>query len=113
MLSLYFDRQGKRGKMIEQKNLNAFGLVAAEIIAAEKEFPRWPADVVHAAAIVAEESGELTQAALDFYYWRSESIEFMKREAVQTAATAIRFLYALEDAAAGTLDLERWSKKIK
>ena len=42
-------------------------------------------------ATLGEESGELTQAALDFVY-NNGTIEHMKEEAVQCGAMAIRFL---------------------
>jgi len=71
-----------------------FAAIAAEVIAAEKKFPRWPDDEVHSAAIVCEEAGELIQAALDFYYCRCLSGERMRREAIQTGAMAVRFLLA-------------------
>jgi len=53
-------------------------------------------DVVHRASFVAEESGELTQAANDHMYADGNHIEAMKLEAAQTAAVAIRFLMNVE-----------------
>ena len=41
------------------------GLVMAEIDRAEKLHPVWPTDLVKAAAIPAEEAGELLKAAND------------------------------------------------
>lgn len=38
--------------------------VIAELNRARTKFPTWPDDPIHAAAVVAEESGELVQAAL-------------------------------------------------
>jgi hypothetical protein len=66
-----------------------------ELVQAEKKHPGWPADVIHASAILNEEAGELTQAALDYYYsngakWR------LKEEAIQCGAMALRFLLNLE-----------------
>lgn len=57
---------------------------------------KWPTDIIHAAAVVGEESGELTQAANDHIYESGDNIEAMKLEAAQTAAVAIRFLMNLE-----------------
>ena len=68
-----------------------------ELLAAEKKFPGFPDDAVHAAAIVAEEAGELTRASLDFHYGRETSREEMRKEAAQTAAMAIRFLVHLDE----------------
>lgn len=65
--------------------------VFAELKAAEIKFPGWPDDVVHAAAIVSEEAGELQKAALDYYYHECSEEQLVK-EAAQTAAMGIRFL---------------------
>jgi len=65
--------------------------VMREIENASRKWPGWPLDPVHAAAIVAEEAGELVRAALKATY-EGGSVADMHLEAVQTAATAIRFL---------------------
>lgn len=65
--------------------------IFAELRRAEAKFPGWPDDVVHGAAIVAEESGELVQASLDLFYNRGNR-EHVIKEAVQTAAMSLRFL---------------------
>jgi phosphoserine phosphatase len=70
----------------------ALAAIVTELSRAERLFPSWPIDPIHAAAIVAEESGELTQAALDYFYGRQLDEEHMKQEAVHTAAMALRFL---------------------
>jgi hypothetical protein len=64
--------------------------VMRELTRAEGKFPSWPEDVVHAAAVVAEEAGELVKAALDAYYGRGPVVQAVI-EAEQTAAMAIRF----------------------
>lgn len=66
-------------------------LVMTEIIRAEEKHPDWPADPVRAAAVVAEESGELVKAVLD-HEEKNSSQYAIVTEAIQTAATAIRFL---------------------
>jgi hypothetical protein len=65
-----------------------------EILRAENLYPGWPADPVHAAAVVAEEAGELVKAALDYSYGKDGGgpERDMRIEAIQTAAMAIRFL---------------------
>lgn len=68
--------------------------VATEIRSAIEKHPRWPVDIVHGAAIVAEECGELQRAALRLVY-EGGSRSDVKGEAIQTAATALRFLVAL------------------
>jgi len=70
--------------------------VFAELRRAEAKFPGWPDDVVHAAAIVAEESGELVQASLDLYYGRGNREQVIK-EAVHTTAMGFRFLFNMAD----------------
>ena len=69
--------------------------VLVELKRAERLYPDWPTDEVHAAAIVAEEAGELIQAALQLYY-ETGSTEAMRAEAIQTAAMALRFIINLE-----------------
>ena len=72
------------------------GLVMAEIDRAEKLHPVWPTDLVKAAAIPTEEAGELLKAAND-YDEKHTSRQPIITEAVQTAASAIRFLKNLEE----------------
>lgn len=67
-----------------------------ELIKAEDKFPGWPQDVIHAAAIVSEERGELLKAAIDFYFGRGTR-EDLRKEAIQVGAMATRFLTHLED----------------
>ncbi|MEB6540277.1 hypothetical protein MXM81_14425 [Serratia plymuthica] len=65
-----------------------------ELAAAEKKHPTWPRDTVHASAILNEEAGELTQAAIDYHY-HNGSLEKVRREAAQVGAMAIRVLIGL------------------
>lgn len=62
-----------------------------QISYAEKKHPNWPKDIIHGAAIVGEESGELTQAALQYEYEKGQYYKIHK-EAIQVAAMAIRLL---------------------
>ncbi len=62
-----------------------------ELGRAKKKFPSFPVDIIHQVSIMAEESGESTQAALDFVY-ANKSIEELENELVQTAAMCIRCL---------------------
>ncbi len=75
--------------------LEVVDLVLKELRKAEEKFPGFPTDPVHAAAIVAEEAGELVQAALDHSYMREGSP--MMKEASHVAAMGIRFLLSLRD----------------
>ena len=72
------------------------GLVMAEVVRAESLHPVWPSDLVKAAAIPAEEAGELLKAAND-HGEKHTSQQSMITEAVHTAASAIRFLKNLEE----------------
>jgi hypothetical protein len=65
--------------------------VLHELSCAEVSHPQWPEDVVHQAAIVAEEAGELVRAALQQRYERG-SHRHAYTEAMQTAAMALRFM---------------------
>jgi hypothetical protein len=71
--------------------------IETELTKAKDKYPWWPMDAIHAASIVSEESGELTQAANDHVFDEmnhhgKDTIRRMKKEAIQTAAMAIRFL---------------------
>ena len=65
--------------------------VFAEVERAEIIHPAWPRDPVKAAALCAEECGELVRACNDYDESRG-SKKPMVTEAIHTAATAIRFL---------------------
>ena len=58
---------------------------------AKEKHPDWSNDLIHRAAIVAEECGELVQAALQHHY-EGGQYYLMHKEAIQTAATCLRFL---------------------
>ena len=66
-------------------------MVMAELDHARNIYPIWPKDRIHQAAIVMEEAGELVQASLQQHYEPHKGGNPIK-EAVQTAAMAIRFL---------------------
>lgn len=66
-----------------------------ELVDAEKKHPCWPDDVVHASAILNEEAGELTQAAIDFHYSNGRT-KRLEEEAIQCGAMALRFLLNLQ-----------------
>jgi len=67
-----------------------------ELENAERKFPNFPTDPVHAAAIVGEETGELTQAALQFTYEHGNYAALYK-EAVQVGAMVLRFLLNIDN----------------
>jgi hypothetical protein len=71
--------------------IEALREIGAELDRARQLHPEWPTDQIHAAAIVCEESGELIRAAVNNGYGNGDEAQ-MRREAIHTAATAIRFL---------------------
>jgi hypothetical protein len=88
-----------------------FLAIELELKHAEKNWPDWPEDLIHGAAIVSEEAGELvraannggqsdsvriTRSAAEYDSHMELSREMMATEAIQTAAMAVRFLKNLE-----------------
>lgn len=71
--------------------------VFEELRFAEGKFPAWPDDPRHACLVVAEECGELVCAVndRDAEYGKSDqsSDEKVYKEAIQTAAMALRFAF--------------------
>ena len=65
-----------------------------ELLRAMDIHPVWPTDLIHQVAIVAEESGEAVQAALNHIY-HGEDKEKVRTELIQTGAMCIRALIHL------------------
>ena len=60
------------------------------------KFPTWPTDPLHALAVLGEEFGELTKAVLQLTYEpHKTSAAEVRKEAIQTAAMALRFADSL------------------
>jgi NTP pyrophosphatase (non-canonical NTP hydrolase) len=74
---------------------NAFAAFLLELDRAEKLHPNWPKDIVHQAAILAEEVGELIRSANRVRWEDADPLE-CQEEAVQVGAMCLRFLRALE-----------------
>lgn len=71
--------------------------IKLELTRAVVKFPTWPTDPVHASAVVMEEAGELDQSVLEHIYEpHKSSRDDVRKEAVQTAAMAIRFLLSMD-----------------
>ena len=68
---------------------DAIELIFHELRKAEKKFPGFPADPIHGIAIMIEEAGEATKAALDMHY-RNGLVADLRTELAQTAAMCIR-----------------------
>ena len=71
--------------------------IELELRKAKKKHPGWPDHPAAQAGIVCEEAGELMHACLQFKYERdkksyNDHLNDMRKEAIQTAVTAIRFL---------------------
>ncbi|MGL4232659.1 MAG: hypothetical protein ACRCWJ_14945 [Casimicrobium sp.] len=71
--------------------------VSAEIAKAMRKFPTWPTDPLHAIAVLGEEFGELTKDVLQMVYEpHKTSMDNVRKEALQTAAMAYRFLASID-----------------
>jgi len=71
--------------------------VFGELERALAKFPTWPTDPLHALAVLGEEFGELTKDVLQMTYEPNKtSAENVRKEAIQTAAMALRFVDSLD-----------------
>lgn len=78
-------------------NEKIFKEIEEELNKAVEKFPLWPTDPLHAVAILGEEFGELTKDTLELVYEPNKtSLDNLKKEALQTAAMAIRFLKSID-----------------
>lgn len=69
-----------------------------ELERATTKFPQWPTDPLHALAILGEEFGELTKDMLQMCYESSKTNkENVRKEAIQTAAMALRLAASLDE----------------
>lgn len=66
-------------------------LVLDEVLSAEEKFPNKGFDIVHWSAVLSEEAGEVTRAALQSQF-EGKSVEPVVKELIQTAAMCIRML---------------------
>lgn len=68
-----------------------------ELTKAIAKFPTWPTDPLHAIAVLGEEFGELTKDVLQMTYEPGKTnAENVRKEAIQTAAMALRFVASLD-----------------
>ena len=73
-------------------------LVAVEVERATVKFPTWPTDPIHALGVIAEEKGELDKAVLQQVYEpHKNQPDDVRKEAIQCAAMALRFLMSLDE----------------
>ena len=66
-------------------------LITIELDRATRQHPEWPDDIIHAAAILAEETGELVKACLELVYFGGDE-RSVRNEVVSVAAMAERFM---------------------
>lgn len=71
--------------------------VVGELERATAKFPTWPTDPLHALAVLGEEFGELTKDMLQLCYEpHMTSRANVRKEAIQTAAMALRLAMSLD-----------------
>lgn len=66
-------------------------LIIVELDRATRQHPEWPDDIIHAAAVVVEEAGELMKACLELVYFGGDE-RSIRNEIVSVAAMAKRFM---------------------
>jgi len=77
---------------------DVIGSVYSELTRAIAKFPTWPTDPLHAVAVLGEEFGELTKDVLQMSYEPGKTTaENVRKEAIQTAAMALRFVASLDE----------------
>lgn len=70
--------------------------IFTELGRAQRLHPVWPTDLIHAAAILAEESGEVVKAANNHIH-HGGSLDEVRTELVQTGAMVLRMLINLPE----------------
>jgi hypothetical protein len=80
-----------------KNNHAVFDEVLEELNRAMVKFPTWPYDPIHALTVVGEEFGELTKEVLQLTYEPKKTNRTnVRKEAIQTAAMAIRFIMNID-----------------
>lgn len=93
----YFSSLRARVTALEAEKAGAVADVLAEVKRATTKFPTWPTDPLHALGVLGEEFGELTKETLQLTYEPHKStVEDFRKEAIQTAAMALRFVMSLD-----------------
>lgn len=78
-------------------SVSAIEEILQEVERATHKFPTWPTDPIHALAVLGEEFGELTKEILQATYEPQKTLPgAARKEAIQTAAMAIRFVMSLD-----------------
>lgn len=72
--------------------------VIKEVEKATQKFPAWPTDPLHALAVLGEEFGELTKEMVQMVYEpHKTNKDEIRKEAIQTAAMALRLVMSLDE----------------
>ncbi len=96
MLEDAIDTAVKHENTLQRMDI-VFEEVRIEMDAAVRKFPTWPTDPLHACSVLDEEVGELKKECLQLCYEpHKSSREAVRKEAVQAAAMALRFLMSLD-----------------
>lgn len=94
----------RHGKPDRLDDAQVFALVRAELAKARSRYPWWPADLVAACAIANEESGEVVKAVNNRYWGHGEeTMQDIRKEAVQAIAMWVRFLVECADVDEATI----------
>lgn len=81
----------------QENPADVLNAVYHELSKALAKFPTWPTDPLHALAVLGEEFGELTKDVLQMTYEPGKTnAENVRKEAIQTAAMALRFVASLD-----------------
>lgn len=84
-------------EMMKPRSSDMISAVYNELTLALEKFPTWPTDPLHALAVLGEEYGELTKDVLQMTYEPGKTnAENVRKEAIQTAAMALRFVASLD-----------------
>lgn len=75
----------------ELDRLQKYNEIDAELQHAKRKHPNYPSDIFIQLAIMQEEAGEVTKAALHYVY-ENGPLEDVKSELIQTAAMCMRML---------------------
>lgn len=89
------------GKLFKDRQADIVREILEELLRAKQKHPRWPRHMVARAAIIQEEVGELMADLIKMKYEvpkedRPKMLTAAKKEAIQVAAMAIRFIEALD-----------------
>ncbi len=74
-----------------------FNDITAEIQRAESKHPKWPIDLIHGTAVVAEEMGEAVREANLIVLENKNDVDDLRKELIETCATAVRMIVSIDN----------------